>query len=480
MQMSLIIKGLTPGLAERGKIKIGEKGRMITSAQGNRFQPPQKLDHFRVVTLDRGPDGNYLHDHGVHRLYGDKPRKIPVRLLYDDIELNFQCRYTCFLGKTLWCYGDGETAQRIADLQANNGVRKEVRCPCGRQEPTYARPDKCRINAKLSVIIDGTATVGGVWTLRTTSYNSTVGILSSLALIKRLTGGPLAGIPLNLTLAPKVGVHPTNGQAVTVYVVGIEFAGTIEALQQIAYQHAQRQAVHAARIEQIEEQARRLLAGSCAIDMEAEASEIVEEFFPEQAAVSAAGPEPDVAAVSPEAESAHQAYVSAVDDEIPEAPAEVRSVEPERPAEPQRRRRANRFEVDAARWGGETKLLTCGSTPEQLLAIKEATATGDPVKSLVRAALAKTGYDQLSYLTHQEAEDLLAQIATTQPAAERSTEPPQLHPSMSDIPTDLVDCPLSVDKMSMSGYCLAGKCRDRESSGGFCPVVDHLDEGNLV
>ena len=57
MQQSLIIKGLAPGLTERGKIKIGEKGRMIQSQRGTQFQPPQKLDHFRITTLYRGPDG---------------------------------------------------------------------------------------------------------------------------------------------------------------------------------------------------------------------------------------------------------------------------------------------------------------------------------------------------------------------------------------------------------------------------------------
>jgi hypothetical protein len=471
--MSLIIKGLTPGLTEKGKIKCGEKGRMITSKQGNQFQPPQKLDHFRVVTLDRGPDGNYLIDQSIHRKYGDRPRSLPVRLLYDDIELNFQARYTCFLGKTLWCYGDGERAHRIVNLQANDGVRAEVACPCGRQEPTYQKQDKCKINAKLSVIIDGTETVGGVWTLRTTSYNSTVGILSSLVLIKRLTGGPLAGIPFNLTLSPKVGVNPITGQAVTVYVVGIEYAGTIESLQQIAYQGAQRQAIHAVRIEQIEEQARKLITGSCAVDVEAEASEIVEEFFPEQITASSSGPTPQ-----PTQDIAHQDYIETPSAEIPavnEEPAPA-------PAEPQRRRRANRFDVDPAQWGGEPKLLTCGSTPDQLLAIKNATAHGEPIKALVRAALSKTGYDQLSYLTHPEAEELLAQIAAAgngNAQAPAQQQPPAQAQS-DDIPKDLVDCYISGDRMSMSRYCLAGKCQDRESGGGFCPVVDSVDEGGLL
>ncbi len=37
----MAIKGLTPQLAERGKIKIGEKGEMKTSSQGKQFAQPK-------------------------------------------------------------------------------------------------------------------------------------------------------------------------------------------------------------------------------------------------------------------------------------------------------------------------------------------------------------------------------------------------------------------------------------------------------
>ncbi len=65
---SLIIKGLSPGLPERGKIKIGYKGKTITSAKGNEFQPPKKLDHFFVTTLERDKDGNFKHDKAIHKV----------------------------------------------------------------------------------------------------------------------------------------------------------------------------------------------------------------------------------------------------------------------------------------------------------------------------------------------------------------------------------------------------------------------------
>ena len=93
-----MIKGLVPSLPERGKIKIGIKGATIRSRRGVDFQPPQKLDHFVVTTLERGKDGNFLPDAALMERLGDKPTEIPVRLLYDDPTLNFPTRLACFVG----------------------------------------------------------------------------------------------------------------------------------------------------------------------------------------------------------------------------------------------------------------------------------------------------------------------------------------------------------------------------------------------
>lgn len=479
--MQLIIKGLTPGLTETGKIKIGEKGRLIQSAKGNQFQPPQKLDHFRVTTLQRGPDGNYLQDLAVHQLYGDKPRKIPVRLLYDDIELNFQCRYTCFLGKTLWCYGDGESAQRIVDM-SKPAERSVVQCPCGRQEPTYDKQDKCKINSCLSVIIDGVETVGGVWKLRTTSYNSTVGILSSLSLIKRLTGGPLAGLPLNLTLNPKTAIVPTSGQVSQVWVVGIEFAGKVERLQEIAYQQAQRQAVYAVKIEQIETEARRLIAASSVVDVESEASEIVEEFFPEQIeavdiTTNSSKGVVENGKAKDTAQTADAPKPDAKDAQLTRGGGGT-TQDAKPVADPtKRRRRTNKFAIlEPKDWNGMTELVTCGASVSQILEIRNATRTGDPAKDIVTTFLReRVGYDQLSYLTEEEATDLIVmlhELLNGPPESQNETE------ATAPSAPETVVCPLSSETVSVSGHCLNG-CQERESSG-FCPVVDDLGGEEVI
>lgn len=281
------IRNLSPGLVERGKIKIGQKGQTRTSGQGNQFQAPQKLDYFLVTSMERGQDNNFMQDQAVMSMLGSKPREIPIRLIYDDINLNFPSRYACYIGKTLWCTGDGQQARR-ANVDEQNKIAPGhhlVHCTCHRQDPAYTGRDKCKITGTLSAVIDGADVVGGVWKFRTTSYNSVVGILSSLAMIKRITGGRLAGIPLTLKLSPKAVTDPVKGSQQTIYVVSIEYRGSIQSLRAAGYEALKEDRDHGARIEHLEEDARALLSDR-SDEMEAEADDIVEEFYPEQAAAS--------------------------------------------------------------------------------------------------------------------------------------------------------------------------------------------------
>jgi hypothetical protein len=273
---ALMVKNLRPGLTECGKIKIGQKGQMVKSRQGNEFQPPQKLDHFVVTTLQRGQDGNLVRDEEMHARFGAKPRELPVRLLFNDPWLNFQTVYTAFKGGARFCTGDGERATRII-----NGQATERQCPCNLLDQNYEGTDKCKINGTLSVMIDGAPVVGGVWKLRTTSINTCQGIASSLALLSAVTGGQISGIPLMLTVRPKSATTP-KGQQTTVYVVGIEYRGTMEQLRELSYREALADATHGQRIQRIEEQARMLLAAPVVSDDEDE--DVRDEFYPEAAA----------------------------------------------------------------------------------------------------------------------------------------------------------------------------------------------------
>lgn len=279
------VVNLNPQLVERGKIKIGMKGAARQSKSGGSYQMPVKLDHFLVTTSERGEDGNFTRDSEIMGMLGENPREIPVTLIYDDIALNFPTRYAMYEGRQLKCTGDGQQAR----WNDRDGARM-VQCPCPRQNPDYAGKDKCKINGTLSVIITGADVIGGAWKLRTTSYNSVVGLLSSMAMIKRVSGGVLAGIPLVLKVSPKAATSP-DGKQQTIYVVSLEYRGSVQSLQNIGYNVMLQHKQHGVRIEQLEQQARILIA-SHADEYQDESDDIVSEFYPEQQEGYSANPKP--------------------------------------------------------------------------------------------------------------------------------------------------------------------------------------------
>ncbi|MFZ5451639.1 MAG: hypothetical protein ACOZF2_07185 [Thermodesulfobacteriota bacterium] len=276
----MAVKGLTPQLAERGKIKIGERGEMKTSQGGKQFSQPRKLDHFLITTMQRDAAGRLMPDAALMarlKPEGGKITEIPVRLLYDDIDLNFPTRFASYRGTRCWCSGDGEMAHRLA---GENGKYQEVTCPCERVDPLYAAPDKCKILGTLQVLIEGVDRIGGVWKYRTTSWNTVNAILSSLALVKTVTGGPLAGIPLHLVLSPKTVTVPTTGQSMLVYVVSLEFRGTESQLAELGYDIARKRMEHRVKMEQIEAEARARLLPPQQEPLQ-EQEETAQEFYPE-------------------------------------------------------------------------------------------------------------------------------------------------------------------------------------------------------
>ena len=275
-------------LREQGKIKIGAKGAPRKSQGGGTFQPPTKLDHFLITSMEKGDDDNFLPDvplmETIAEATGQDPKslpRIPVCRLFDEIELNFQGRYAAYRGKTVWCTGDGQVARRLTE----NIAYAQHPCPCERIERDFKPKDRddpmCKINASLSVLIDGAPGLGGTWKFRTTSFNSHDALFGSLMFIHRAAGGRIAGIPLELVLTAKKVADP-SGKQQTIYVVGLEFAGTMENLRESTLQIASDQARAGLQIAKIETEARRLLAapdGKVFADDDVEG--VADEFFPE-------------------------------------------------------------------------------------------------------------------------------------------------------------------------------------------------------
>lgn len=144
--------------------------------------------------------------------------------------------------------------------------------------------------------------------------------------------------------------------------------------------------------------------------------------------------------------------------------------QPEAPAQqaPRGRRRANKFPVEPESWNGTTELATCGVTPDQIRALQALSAAAPDNKTAIMAFLQETtGYEQLSFLRADEAEELLARFAVPVPSAAPA---PANHPAQSlTTPTDLIECPMRPgDRLSVSQYCHQA-CQTRAQQG-WCPI----------
>jgi len=283
-----MIKNLQAALPELGKIKSGIKGKEIISKDGNKFRPPQKLNHFIITTMERDESGDLVQDDALVSVLKksnaarmDKEGNltgIPIRLLYNDIELNFPTRYACYIGGKCTCSGDGEIGK------TRDG--REITCPCEKQDMAYQGKDKCKINGKLYCVVEGTTSVGACHVLRTTSFNTVQSIIGGLAFIQAAAGGMLAFLPLQLVLTPKTTVIPSSGAPVTVYVASIVYNGNIDELRQTALGMAQDKAKYLTQMDSIEASAKQLMLS--VVESDEEQLEVNEEFYPDSIDVKSA------------------------------------------------------------------------------------------------------------------------------------------------------------------------------------------------
>ena len=147
-----------------GRISIGR----IVEKDGKRR--PEKDDQFTLTTQLQTRQGWVTHplDGQLRQdAPGGKLRSLPVRLLFNDPDLNLRADYTRFdrnTGRPL-CVGDGETCRR----RTEDGVQS-LPCP-GPEECPLAGEGACKPYSRLSVRIGDDDDVG-VFLFRTTSYNS--------------------------------------------------------------------------------------------------------------------------------------------------------------------------------------------------------------------------------------------------------------------------------------------------------------------
>ena len=290
-----MIKNLTPRLPEMGGIRTGTKGEEVVSGDGKKWRLPKRLSHYLITTPERDEKGTLILDTDLMESlkHSDKAivdadgnlTGIPIRLLYNDISLNFPTRYACYTGNKCVCSGDGEKAK------TRDG--REVKCPCKQLEPTYEGKDKCRANGRLTCIIDGALMFGGCYVLRTTSINTVKQILGSLLLYHTATSGMLSFIPFLLVLKPMTTTIPTTGQLTTVYISSILYNGSPLELKKEALSIAKEHSQLLVEMKQVEASARQLIKYE--VESEQEQADIQQEFYPDAIEVPAEQkPEPEL------------------------------------------------------------------------------------------------------------------------------------------------------------------------------------------
>jgi hypothetical protein len=190
-----MIKGLAITPPILGRISIG---RMVEKS-GKRL--PEKDDQFTITSQIQSKEGWVKHpldDQLRANTPNQKLRSIPVRMIFNDPDLNLRAEYTLFdrqTGRPV-CVGNGETSQRLT----NQGVEQHP-CPSPDLCP-LAQGGHCKPYGRLHVNLDESDEFG-TFIFRTTGFNSIRTLAARLSYYHAASNGLLSCLPLQLILRGK-------------------------------------------------------------------------------------------------------------------------------------------------------------------------------------------------------------------------------------------------------------------------------------
>ena len=190
-----MIKGLAITPPILGRISIGR----IVVKDNKRL--PEKDDQFTITSQVQNREGwvNHPLDEELRKSASNgKIRSIPVRMLFNDPDLNLRAEYSMFdrqNGRPL-CVGNGETCRRSTD----SGV-ETLPCPSPDHCP-LAKGGLCKPYGRLNVQIDASDELG-TFIFRTTGYNSIRSLAARLSYYQAVSGNLLSCLPLQLRLRGK-------------------------------------------------------------------------------------------------------------------------------------------------------------------------------------------------------------------------------------------------------------------------------------
>ncbi|MFV3089370.1 hypothetical protein ACNJYG_02550 [Pseudomonas sp. GW6] len=266
-----MLKGLAITPPVLGRISIGK----VVEKNGKRL--PEKDDQFTITSQVQGKDGWLLHPLNDELRQGkdDKLRSIPVRLLFNEPELNFRADYTLFdrqSGRPL-CVGNGETCKRIG----KDGVQS-LPCPSPDACP-LAKGNACKPYGRMNVVI-GDEDALGSFVFRTTGFNSIRTLIARLQYFRAISGDRLACLPLELRLRGK-STRQSHGTPIFYVDLTLRSGMTVE--QALLTGRELDEARQAAGFDQaaLDATARVGLGNGIFEDDGEDSSAIAEEFFPD-------------------------------------------------------------------------------------------------------------------------------------------------------------------------------------------------------
>ncbi|WP_258111895.1 hypothetical protein [Alicyclobacillus sp. SP_1] len=207
-----MIKGFSEPkrLPRMGKIYLGLKQE---HQSGKSY--PVATDYF-VVRAD-GVNTSEEAAKAFHEVYGETPKDITIAFPSDDPEVfmpQYLSAYRGAVGRSeLWCKGDGERARRADD----QGGYVDV--PCWYKDCPIFREKKCKPLTRLLFLLPDVPGIG-IWEIDTTSYFGSQNLTACVQMVRQLTRGRIAMIPLKLRVVPQT-VSP-DGKAKTVYVLDLK------------------------------------------------------------------------------------------------------------------------------------------------------------------------------------------------------------------------------------------------------------------
>ncbi len=217
------IKGVGGRLQVLGRVKMGGYSGKTVKRGGKEIKLPTKYDHFKITTNERDEDTeNFIPDKDLMAKYGEKPTEIPVLVPFDSIMAVFPHEYSWWTASKMHCHGNGEEGLRYNEASGEWEPRK---CPCDKYTTKVRKDRVCSPRGILNIMLTDSARIGGVHQLRTGSINSIHNIVATLGFIKTATGGPLAGIPMTLTIQKKKAYPEGLTSGVDIYVAGLEYRG---------------------------------------------------------------------------------------------------------------------------------------------------------------------------------------------------------------------------------------------------------------